>query len=463
MDNTSADISPDDVVSEFNNITQEIYKKNAALDQTNKTLSLFQKIDEIVLSSVADPKAIAQEVVDLTALETGYKEVQILVKNREGNTLDRIAVSQTDAIAQIEQFFKLKFVAMPVSLDDSDNIIAKAFIEKRVQVSHDMYDVLGPTIAKDQAKQIQEMLSILTITVYPLISRGSAIGALVLSLDQSENNLNNYQHDLRERLPGVIGVAMDNALLYQEIQLANEKLKALDKLKDEFVSLASHELRTPMTAIKSYLWMALAGKGGALSEKQKYYLDRAYTSTDRLIKLVNEMLNVSRIESGRITLEQKEVDINTLTDDVIADVAPRSQELGIKLEVQHIASLPHLYVDENKIKEVFINLIGNALKFTPQNGTITISFLLAGKMVEVSVTDNGKGIGPQDLSKLFQKFGKIDNDYLTVQSVQGTGLGLYISKAIAQLHGGNMWVHSDGIGKGSIFTFSLPIYTQNAT
>lgn len=463
MDNTSAAISPDDVVSEFNTITAEIYKKNAALDQTNKTLSLLRQIDEIVLSTLTDPKAIAQEVVNLTVVETGYKEVQILLKNPDENILDRIAISQTAQLQQIEQFFKITFLELPVSLDDTNNIIAKAFTEKRVQVSHDVYDVLGPTIAKDQAKQIQEMLSILTITVYPLIARGSAIGALVLSLDQSENNLNNYQHDLRERLPGVIGVAMDNALLYQEIQLANEKLKALDKLKDEFVSLASHELRTPMTAIKSYLWMALAGKGGPLSEKQKYYLDRAYTSTDRLIKLVNEMLNVSRIESGRITLEQKEVDINTLTDDVIADVAPRAQELGVKLEVAHTASLPHLYVDENKIKEIFINLIGNSLKFTPQNGTITISFLLAGKMIEVSVTDNGKGIAPENISKLFQKFGKIDNDYVTVQNVQGTGLGLYISKAITELHRGNMWVHSDGIGKGSTFTFSLPIFTQNAT
>lgn len=457
-DSTTSTPSADDVATELGHITQEIYKKNATLAQTNKTLSLLRQVDEIVLSTLTDPKAIAQAVANLTVKETGYKEVQILLKNPDKNMLDRIAVSETSELQQIEQFFKLKFVAIPVSLDDSENIIVRAFIEKRVQINHDLYDVLGPTITKDQAKQIQEMLSILTITVYPLISRGSAIGALVLSLDQSENNLNNYQHDLRDRLPGVIGVAMDNALLYQEIQLANEKLKALDKLKDEFVSLASHELRTPMTAIKSYLWMALAGKGGPLSEKQKYYLDRAYTSTDRLIKLVNEMLNVSRIESGRITLEQKEVDINTLTDDVIADVAPRAQELGIKLEVQHIASLPHLYVDENKIKEVFINLIGNALKFTPQNGTITISFLLAGKMVEVSVADDGKGIAPQDVSKLFQKFGKIDNDYLTIQNVQGTGLGLYISKAITQLHGGNMWVHSDGIGKGSTFTFSLPLF-----
>jgi signal transduction histidine kinase len=321
-----------------------------------------------------------------------------------------------------------------------------------------MYNIVGSTVSQNQAKQIQELLSIITIIVYPLIVRGNSIGALVMSLNLNENNLTGYQHDLRERLPGVIAVAMDSAILYQQIQQANEKLKALDKLKDEFVSLASHELRTPMTAIKSYLWMALAGKGGELSEKQKYYLDRAYTSTDRLIKLVNEMLNVSRIESGRISLEQQEIDVNKLSDDVLADVVPRSQELGIHIVVDH-TDVPHVFADENKIKEVFINLIGNSLKFTPKDGKITIHFAKNNQKVEVSVTDTGKGIAAEDIPKLFQKFGKVDNNYLTAQNVQGTGLGLYISKAIVQLHGGNIWVQSDGIGKGTTFTFSLPIFT----
>lgn len=452
----------DDITDELGHITQEIYKKNTELAQTNKTLSLLQKIDQIILSTVTDPKSIAQEVANVTAAEAGYKAVGILVKDPEKNVLIRIAVSETQEIKNIEQSGKLKFLDAQISLEASENIIVKAFNEKRVQLTHDMYDVSGPTVSRDLAKQFQEMLSIVTVIVYPFVVRGSSIGALVMALDINENSLSNYEHDLRERLPQVIGVAMDNALLYQQIQQANEKLKALDKLKDEFVSLASHELRTPMTAIKSYLWMALAGKGGELNEKQKYYLDRAYNSTDRLIKLVNEMLNVSRIESGRINLEQKEVDINVLTDDVIADVLPRAQELGIKLEVQHLPSLPHVLADTNKIKEIFINLIGNSLKFTPKDGTITIAFLPAGKMVEVSVTDNGKGIAAEDVSKLFQKFGKIDNNYLTVQNVQGTGLGLYMSKAIAQLHGGDMWVHSDGIGKGSTFTFSLPIYNAQA-
>lgn len=462
MDDTIVPPS-DEVTDELGHITEEIYRKNMALAQTNKTLSLLRKIDEIILSTVTDPKAIAQEVADITAQEAGYKGVAILLKN-DDTSLDRLAVSQTEGIKQIENAFKLKFIDESISLQSNENNIVKAYQQKVVQVSHDMYSVLGPSISQNQAQQIQEMLSIITVIVYPLIARGASIGALVMCLDLDENNLSGYQHDLRERLPSVIAVAMDNALLYQEIEQANEKLKALDKLKDEFVSLASHELRTPMTAIKSYLWMALAGKGGPLSDKQKYYLDRAYNSTDRLIKLVNEMLNVSRIESGRIALDQKEIDINTLTDDVLADVLPRAQELGITISVSH-TTLPHVFADENKIKEVFINLIGNSLKFTPKDGKVTITFAQNNNMVGISVTDTGKGIAAEDIPKLFQKFGKVDNDYLTAQNVQGTGLGLYISKAIIQLSGGEITVHSDGLGKGTTFTFSLPLYTgqQNAT
>jgi signal transduction histidine kinase len=306
------------------------------------------------------------------------------------------------------------------------------------------------------------------------------IGVLFLGEKETGEIYSSQDIGIFEILAPELSIAIRNSQAYEEIKRfnitlqqevnratkelkdANEKLKALDKLKDEFVSLASHELRTPMTAIKSYLWMAIAGKGGELTEKQKYYLDRAYTSTDRLIKLVNEMLNVSRIESGRIILEQKEVDINKLTDDVVADVLPRAQELGITLENHHISENIHVYIDENKIKEVFINLIGNSLKFTPKGGKIIISSSKKESTIEVSVTDTGKGLAPQDLSKLFQKFGKVDNDYLTVQNVQGTGLGLYISKAIVELHKGSMWVHSDGLSKGATFTFSLPIHSPTS-
>lgn len=465
MDDTNAAPLPstDDITDELGHITQEIYKKNTELAQTNKTLSLLQKIDEIILSAVTDPQQIAQQVADITVKETGYKAISIILKDSNKDELYRVAVSQTDQIKQIEQSLHLNFSEAKIPLTYEDNIIVRAFTRKTVQLSHDLYDTFGPNTSRDVSKQVQEMLSIVTIIAAPLIARGHSIGVFVIALDLDENSMSAYEHDLRERLPNVVGVAMDNALLYQEIQQANEKLKALDKLKDEFVSLASHELRTPMTAIKSYLWMALAGKGGALNEKQKFYLDRAYNSTDRLIKLVNEMLNVSRIESGRINLEQKAIDVNVLSDDVVADVLPRAQELGIAVIVNHVSPLSLVFADENKIKEVLINLIGNSLKFTPKGGTITIGFKQTDALVEVSVTDTGKGIAAEDIPKLFQKFGKIDNNYLTAQAVQGTGLGLYISKAIVELHGGKIWVYSDGMDKGTTFTFSLPIFKNQQT
>jgi signal transduction histidine kinase len=261
------------------------------------------------------------------------------------------------------------------------------------------------------------------------------------------------------RLGEVIGIALDNALLYNEVQLNNEKLKELDKLKDEFVSVASHELRTPMTAIMSYIWMALDGRGGPLTEKQKYYLERAYSSVNRLIKLVNEMLNVSRIESGRVTVSLGAVDLEKITQEVIDEVLPRANELGISVEEVHGDALPLVLADSDKIKEVLFNLLGNALKFTQKEGKITVSFFINGDMVETTVKDTGSGIAPGDLPKLFQKFGLLPDSYTMNQIApnSGTGLGLYICKAIIELHHGKIWADSEGHGKGTAVTFSLKI------
>jgi len=266
---------------------------------------------------------------------------------------------------------------------------------------------------------------------------------------------------------GAVGISVENAQLFEEVQAtseelhqANEKLKELDKLKDEFVSVASHELRTPMTAIKSYLWMALAGRGGELTEKQKYYVDRAYVSADRLIRLVNNMLNVSRIESGRIGIELEKLDLGRLARDVVEEVTPRANELGIGVTCHEQKDLPAVLADPDKIKEVLINLIGNSLKFTPKDGSIEINFNIKDDMVETSVKDTGKGIAKEDMPKIFKKFGLIEGSYASSQQDQGTGLGLYISWNIILLHHGTIKAESEGLGKGATFTFSLPIFKE---
>ncbi|MEK7517043.1 MAG: GAF domain-containing sensor histidine kinase [Patescibacteria group bacterium] len=442
---------------ELAHINEEIYKKNKELAEKNKALSLLRKIDEIILSKVTDIQQIAQQVANTIADELGFKLVAILLLDKKDNGLIKLAVSQTDPIMQTEIKLNQALFGVKIPLIDDNNLIVRAIGSQRMQLTHGLNDILTPHFTEEQSKIAQELIGITASFIYPLIVRGEIIGAMVVSINEKEG-LSDFKNDLIDRLAGVIGIAIDNALLYLAIQAANERLKGIDRLKDEFVSLASHELRTPMTIIKSYLWMILEKEGTTLSEKQKIYIDRAYTSTQRLINLVNDMLNVSRIESGRLTLAMKSVDITELINTIYLEMLPKAQEQKINLEfVKPAEGLPNVQADPERIEQILINLVGNSLKFTEEGQSIKISLTNnpSDKTVIISVADNGKGIGKEDLPKLFQKFGMIGKDYLIKQNSQGTGLGLYISKSLVELHGGKIWAESEGEGKGSRFSFTL--------
>lgn len=315
--------------------------------------------------------------------------------------------------------------------------------------------------------------------ILPLETGQHVIGLLCIGNKRSGELFSDEDISTMEIIASEAAVAMENSLSYEEIRRfnitledevrnatenlrhANEKLEQLDKLKDEFVSLASHELRTPLTSIRSYLWMALSGTGGALSEKQKYYLDRSYISTERLIKLVNDMLNISRIESGRLAVQFSRIDVVTLIKDVLAEVQPKIDEQGLTCNVVLPAQkLSDVIADTDKIKEVMINLLGNAVKFTPREGKITVSVSEARDQLKISVTDTGMGFNPNDGAKLFMKFSTLHTAPVgRSQGFQSTGLGLYISKSIIAMHGGMMEAVSQGEGKGATFSFTLPVYT----
>jgi signal transduction histidine kinase len=250
-------------------------------------------------------------------------------------------------------------------------------------------------------------------------------------------------------------------IISSQLKNANEQLKVLDELKTEFVSVASHELRTPMTSIKSYLWMALKGKGGELNDKQKYYIERSYNSVVRLVRLVDDLLNISRIESGHISINFQEVNLMKVTQEVIDEVFPRALELGILIDMQKDDSLPTVLADPEKIKEVLFNLIGNSLKFTQRGGSIVVTYSRKNDYLETRVIDNGVGISGEDMQKLFRKFGLISGSYVTNQtSIGGTGLGLYICRSIIDLHHGEIKAQSDGKDKGATFTFTLKVYND---
>ncbi|MBI5123609.1 GAF domain-containing sensor histidine kinase [Candidatus Roizmanbacteria bacterium] len=441
------------LTSDASHINQEMYKKSAELNERNKTLSLLQKLNSIVLGSITHLNEIAQLVTSLLVGDGGFENVTIFLFDGNNKQLQRLAFSEPPKSLQIPYF-----IAIPLS--QTTNLVVQSVNEKVKKTASSPENILlaSSDFANPEIKQA--LIAIKSVHIFPLVVRNELIGVLVIALAEEESNLSEYKRDLLTRLSDSIGIGIDNSLLYNEVQAANERLKQLDKLKDEFVSVASHELRTPMTAVKSYLWMTLDGRGGELTEKQKFYLERAYTSVDRLIRLVNDMLNVSRIDSGRIDVILKAVDLKQLVREVFEEVMPKAKELRLDLVMNPDQVVPQALADADKIKEVLFNLIGNSLKFTPQNGSITVSFAQKGNMLETTVADTGTGIEAADIPKLFTKFSMIANSYMADRPIQGTGLGLYISKSIVELHGGKIWAISAGSGKGTQFTFSLKIPTQ---
>lgn len=327
-------------------------------------------------------------------------------------------------------------------------------------------------IAEGNVKNILKKLDL--SMVIPLHTGGEDI--VLLSLGEKLSGDIYTSEDIRvlEILAPEAAVAIQNAKAYEEIrrfnitlqeevdkatkdlQIANERLKELDKLKDDFVSVTSHELRTPMTAIRSYTWMALHKSDIPLSQKLERYLYRTLISTERLINLVNDMLNVSRIESGRIEINPQALDMITLVKDTMEEVHAKSDEKELKIIILE-DKIPQVFADADKVHEVLLNLIGNSIKFTPPGGTITVGFFSDGQVVEISVKDSGAGIAKEDLGRLFSKFGRLDNSYVSISTSGGTGLGLYISKSLVELMHGRIWAESEGQGKGATFTFSLPV------
>lgn len=267
--------------------------------------------------------------------------------------------------------------------------------------------------------------------------------------------------DLKERNKRLVVLSEQLRTTSNLLADANRKLKIVDQIKDDFVSIASHELRTPMTAIRSYAWMALHRSDVPLSKTLEKYIVRVLISTERLINLVNDLLNVSRIESGRIEINPEPIDVLSLIKDIVDEVYySKSEEKNIQFVVLE-KPMPKVFADPEKLRQVFLNLVGNSLKFTPNGGKITFDFFTDGKVVEISVSDTGVGISKEDLSKLFHKFSRLDNSYTAAATSGGTGLGLYISKNLVELMHGKIWVRSEGTGKGSIFTVALPVATPD--
>jgi signal transduction histidine kinase len=242
-------------------------------------------------------------------------------------------------------------------------------------------------------------------------------------------------------------------LLYKDLEKKNDELKELDQLKSDFISMVSHELRTPLAIIRQGVSLLQRKIVGDVNEKQLELLGDVVENIDRLVKIINDLLDISKLEARKLTLERSAVDSLALIRAIVALFQMKAQAKGIALLTDLPDALPPMDADEDRIIQVLTNLLANAIKFTPEQGRVTVSAKEKGDFLEVAVSDTGVGIAQENLSKLFDKFQQFGRK--SGPGEQGTGLGLAICKEIVRLHGGEICAESV-MDKGSTFYFTIP-------
>ena len=292
------------------------------------------------------------------------------------------------------------------------------------------------------------------------------IGALAAAVNQMAGQLQQSYTELEQKAADHAAMAAENAALYAQVRQHAEvlesrvaartrELEVANRHKSEFLANVSHELRTPLTAIKGFVDNMLDGLTGEMNPRQLRYLTRIKANTDRLARLINDLLDLTRIEAGRLELRPTSLLLTALVTEVAASLRPVAEDKHIQLDVAAAAPDATVWADRDKVTQVLMNLLGNAIKFTPAHGHITVTIARDGAAwVQVAVADTGPGIAAAEATKIFDQFYQVAQ--VDTQRPHGTGLGLAIAKMLVEMQRGRLWVESV-VGQGSTFSFTLPV------
>ncbi len=322
-------------------------------------------------------------------------------------------------------------------------------------------------LTKDKICQLFQAHSFI---ICPILAQEGSKGLIFVGTQNIETSITEGEQELIAILANQISQTLDNARLFektwrsqQELEIkveerthqlsqALEEVKRISKRKSDFISSVSHELRTPLTSIKGYAAILLTGKLGSVPDEIKNRLEKINRHSDELVHMVNDLLDISRIESGKVNMNVENLELKYITDKIFDLLSEQLKTKNISFGANIPDNCQRILADRSQIERVFINLVGNALKFTPENGKISINAHRSGSIIQIDVTDSGFGIPEDAQEKIFEEFYRVENTIN--QEVKGTGLGLPLVKHIIEAHHGRIWVESK-LSEGSTFSFTL--------
>lgn len=399
-----------------------------------------------------------------------YTSGTLVLYDAQINALRAYAITKSETTQKSIEILDQQFKEYELKLDTKkQNNLVKSYLTSEVIVGDSFEDFVAPPVGKRTAKKIQETTGSRVFVSLPVTSKGKNIGALLFVSKRPKSSITDRDVTLLTAFSNHLGIIVENTKLYgtvqrqldelkstnAELQEANEQLRLLDDAKSEFISIASHQLRTPLTSIKGYLSMILDGFFGVVpNEEMKKKLQDVYASSNRLIDLVNNLLNVSHIEKRELNFACKEIKLKTVIKDIVNEVKPMAQSKGLQIWLKTGRQDLTILGDESKLASALSNIVDNAIKYT-NKGSIAVSLQKKGSNARISIKDTGRGLSKKDRENLFSKFRRGDGAF-TIHT-EGLGLGLYVTKKILDVHNASISVHSEGPSKGTEFEIDIPL------
>lgn len=433
------------------------------LQERNVSLETLQNITKDITQTL-DFNRVVQDIADSVSTKLGYIGAVLVFLDDDGKTVRARAITETPLTKKAMSILPIRFDQYTTDLSNasSNSLGHKALRTGEIQKTESFADVISPPLPRVLASTIQKLLGMKSMVLVPIVSEGKTIGVIEIGTQKKLHEIDADEIATMQAMADELGVVSRNIRLFDklrqtnaQLEVANKHLQELDRAKSEFVSIASHQLRTPMTGIMGYLSMMTQGDFGKMAPEHQKILTDLLSESQRMIRLINQFLNVSKIEAGKFTYQKAPVQITDLISREIKETQKAASDKGLQLSFTPPKQpLPVVTADADKLQDVILNLIDNAIKYTAK-GTIAIGAEKLDDHVHVWVKDSGIGIKKEDAPELFNKF--VRGSGIAQIHPDGSGLGLFIAKSIIDNHGGRIWTESEGEGKGSTFQFVIPI------
>jgi signal transduction histidine kinase len=407
----------------------------ATLDQQTATAEILQ----VISGSVSDSQPVFERILQSCERLFGGNQLVIFLLGEDGKL--QLGAVRGENAAQVREIF-------PVALEGTATEVA---IRERRAVTY--ADVLGDANVPLGLRRIAERYGrSYSLAIAPMLWENRGIGSIMVGREKLQE-FSEKEMGILKTFADQAVIAIQNARLFREIQDKSRQLEIANQHKSDFLANMSHELRTPLNAIIGFSEVLLEKMFGDVNEKQLDYLQDIHSSGKHLLSLINDILDLSKIEAGRMDLDIAEFDLRSALQNAMTLVKERAQRHGIELSLEADEAIGVFRADERKFKQIMLNLLSNAVKFTPEGGKIGVRARPEGNAVEIAVTDTGVGIAPDDQKIVFDEFKQVGRDY--TKKAEGTGLGLALTKRFVELHGGSIRLESTP-GKGSTFTVTIP-------